>query len=174
VDLDADLAELAVEEAGGDAVAGEPRGLVDHDRIEPACSCVAGLVSERGPPRPIVLGARLLTEELGHDLPAELADLASAGLELRRAGEGLVLLVVSREAAVESEAKAHQITAAGWSERLVTIRAPRLPRPRAVARSRRGEALAGEPVPTGAKEEQPRSAATGEVECRGWTVRGDT
>ena len=34
VDLDAVLAQLAVKQPGGDAVAGEAGGLVDHDRVE--------------------------------------------------------------------------------------------------------------------------------------------
>jgi hypothetical protein len=103
VDLSAHLAQLAVEQPRRHAVTGEARGLVDHHRVEAAPLAVTGLLRQRGPPGAVVLRARLLVEELHHDLPARLRGLALAGLELGRARQGLVLPVVGREAAVEGE-----------------------------------------------------------------------
>ena len=99
VDLDPDLAQLAVEQAGRDPVAREARGLVDHDAVEAPGRRVARLLGQRRPARPVVLCAGLLVEELAHDLAAQLGGLALAGLQLRRARQGLVLLVVGRETA---------------------------------------------------------------------------
>ena len=174
VDLDADLAQLAVEQAGRDAVAREARGLVDHDRVEAPGRRVAGLLGQRRPAGPVVLGAGLLVEELAHDLAAQLGRLAPAGLELRRARERLVLLVVGREAAVEGEAEAHQTTAAEWSERLVTIRAPDVLAPEASAGRGEVRRSLASLMPTGARGEQARGAPMGEVERRGCAVGAGT
>jgi len=62
VDVDADFAQLAVEEPGRDPVPREARGLVDDDGVEAPSRLVAGLLGERGPAGPVVLGARLLVE----------------------------------------------------------------------------------------------------------------
>ena len=110
VDLHPDLAQLAVKQPGRDPVAREARGLVDHDGVEAARCWLAGLLGQRRPAGAVVLGARLLVEELDDDLAAELGGLASASLELRGPRERLVLLVVGRQAAVEREALHHQQT----------------------------------------------------------------
>jgi hypothetical protein len=105
VDLDAELAQVAVEQPGRDAVAGEAGGLVDHDGVEAAALALTRLLGQRRPAGPVVAGARLLVEELDRDLAAQLGRLAAAGLELRRPRQRLVLLVVGRQPTVEGEAR---------------------------------------------------------------------
>ena len=107
MDLDAELPQLAVEQAGGDTVAREAGGLVDDDGVEAPRGGIARFLGQGGPSGPVVLRARFLIEELDHHLAAQLGGLALAGLQLRRPGEGLVLLVVGRQAAVERESSDH-------------------------------------------------------------------